>query len=153
MIDKLLTKLRRYDDVSAEEEEALRGAALETVEFQKGDTITRARTERSSSAVLLDGLVHSYKDLKDGSRQTVQLAVAGDFIDLHTMLMKEVDHNLVALSDCRVAKFPHDRLMAITRDYDHLARLLWLSTVIDGAIERETVTSLGIRSAVSRLAH
>ncbi|MCA1653404.1 MAG: Crp/Fnr family transcriptional regulator [Sphingomicrobium sp.] len=153
MIDKLLVKLRRYDDVSSEEEQVLRAAAGETIEFRRGQTIVKARTELSASTLLIEGLVHSFKDLGDGSRQTVQLAVPGDFIDLHSLLMKQVDHNLGALSNCRVVKFPHERLIDITQHHAHLARLLWLSTVIDGAIERETIMSLGIRSSVSRLAH
>jgi CRP-like cAMP-binding protein len=153
MIERLLAKLRCYDDVSAEEEQVLRAAAGETVKCRRGDTLIRARTELTASTLLVEGLIHSYKDLDDGSRQTVQLAVPGDFIDLHSFMMKQVDHNLAALSDCRVVKFPHARLIEITRTHDHLTRLLWLSTVIDGAIERETITSLGVRSAVSRLAH
>ena len=44
-------------------------------------------------------------------------------------------------------------MIDITRKHDHLTRLLWLSTLIDGAIEREMITSLGVRSAVQRLAH
>jgi CRP-like cAMP-binding protein len=67
--------------------------------------------------------------------------------------MKQVDHDLVAMTDCRVVIFPHERLKEITRQHDHLTRLLWLSTVIDGAIERESITSLGVRSSLSRLAH
>ena len=153
MIERLLAKLRCYDKVSEEEEQVLRAAAGDTLKFRRGETLVRARTELSASTLLVDGLIHSYKDLDDGSRQTVQLAVPGDFIDLHSFVMKEVDHNLAALSDCRVVKFPHARIIEITRSHDHLTRLLWLSTVIDGAIERETITSLGLRSAVSRLAH
>ena len=153
MIDRLLLKLRRYDKVSPEEEDALRQAAAQPLTFKRGATLVRARTELSASTLLVDGLVHSFRDVEDGSRQTVQLAVPGDFIDLHSLLMKEVDHNLAALSECRVVKFPHDRLLEITERYPHLTRVLWLSTVLDGAIERETITSLGIRRAVSRLAH
>jgi CRP-like cAMP-binding protein len=153
MIEALLKKLRHYDDISPDEEKALVAAAGEIASFARGATIIRARTELRVSTLLVDGLVHSYKDLADGSRQTVQLAVPGDFIDLHSFLMKQVDHNLAAMSNCRIVGFPHERLVELTRTHDHLSRLLWLSTTIDGAIEREMVTSLGRRSAISRMAH
>lgn len=153
MIDKLLVKLRCYDGVSAEEEEALRAAASDKASFRRGKTIIRARTELNQSTLLIKGLVHSFRAMADGRRQAVQLAVPGDFIDLHSLLMKSVDHELVAMSDCQVVRFPHERLVEITRKHDHLTRVLWLSTVIDGAIERETITSLGVRPAVGRLAH
>ena len=153
MIDKLLMKLRRYDRVSGEEEEVLRNAAADKASFRRGATIIRARTELKQSTLLIKGLVHSFRAMADGRRQAVQFAVPDDFIDLHSLPMKSVDHELVAMSDCEVVRFPHERLVEITRKYDHLTRLLWLSTVIDGAIERETIASLGIRSAVGRLAH
>lgn len=35
----------------------------------------------------------------------------------------------------------------------HLTRLLWLATLIDGAIHREWLLALGRRSALGRLAH
>ena len=153
MIDKLLVKLRRYDCVSAAEEDALRMAAAETVSFRRGKTIIRAKTELSQSTLLVRGLVYSLRAFPDGRSQAVQFAVPGDFIDLHSLLMKSVDHDLVAITDCEIVHFPHVALIEITREHDHLTRLLWLSTVLDGAIEREMITSLGVRSAISRLAH
>lgn len=153
MIEKLLIKLRSYDEVSAEEEEALRWAAGNVASFPRARTIIRAKTELTQSTLLVAGLVQSFRTMADGRRQAVQFAVPGDFIDLHSFLMKSVDHDLVAMSECQVVQFPHERLVEITRKHDHLTRLLWLSTTIDGAIERETITSLGVRSAISRLAH
>jgi hypothetical protein len=50
MIDKLLIKLRRYDKISEEEEQALRAAAGETIRCKRGTTIVRAKTELSFSA-------------------------------------------------------------------------------------------------------
>lgn len=153
MIDKLLVKLRHYDVLSVEEEEVLRAAASQKLSFRKGQTIIRARKELHQSTLVAEGIVHSFRTTADGHRQAVQFAVPGDFIDLHSLLMKMVDHDLVAMSDCEVVTFPHERLIEITKKHDHLTRLLWLSTVVDGAIERETIASLGVRSAVSRLAH
>lgn len=152
-IDKLLKKLRCYDSVSAVEEAALRSAVAKEVHFEAGATIVRSKTEVSCSNLLLEGFVHRYKDLKSGARQTLQLGVPGDFLDLHGLLLKQLDHDLAAMSDCRLALFPHDRLRELIASHEHLGRLLWLSTVVDAAIHREWMLSLGIRSAISRLAH
>jgi CRP-like cAMP-binding protein len=153
MIEKLLTKLRCYDSISAEEEAVLRSAAGRLVSFRRAQTIIRAKTELTVSTLLIGGLVQSFRTMADGRRQAVQFAVPGDFIDLHSFLMKSVDHDLVAMSDCEIVQFPHDRLAEISRSHDHLTRVLWLSTTVDGAIERETITSLGVRSAIGRLGH
>jgi len=41
----------------------------------------------------------------------------------------------------------------ITERHPHLTRMLWFSTLLDAAIHREHIVSVGRRSAVSRIAH
>jgi CRP-like cAMP-binding protein len=153
MIDKLLTKLRRFDTVSAEEERVLREAVWKTVSFKRGQTIVRSKTELHYSALLLEGFVNRSKSLTSGGRLVLQLAVPGDFIDLHSFVLKELDHDIDAVSDCRLALFKHEQLREAVEQHPHLARLLWLSTIVDAGIHREWMLSLGRRSAKSRLAH
>ena len=152
-IDKLLMKLRRFDTVSAEEEQALRRCMSKEVRVEKGRRLVKAKTELEHSNLLLDGFVYRYKDLRDGARQTLQLAVAGDFIDLHSLLLKQLDHDISTFTDCRIGLFSHESLKGLISEHQHLGRLLWLSTVVDAAIHREWMLSLGRRNAVSRLAH
>ncbi len=153
MIDRLLLKLRRFDMVSAEEEQALRDAVWKTVSFKRGETITKAKTELEFSNLLVEGFVHRLKDLKSGARQTLQLAVPGDFVDLHSLLLKQLDHDVAALSDCRLVFFKHEKLREVIDQHLHLGRLLWLSTIVDAAIHREWMLSLGRRTAKSSMAH
>jgi CRP-like cAMP-binding protein len=79
--------------------------------------------------------------------------VLGDFVDLHSFLLGKMDHGVVALTPCRVGVVPHEELRAITERYPHLTRLLWLSTLIDGAIHREWLVAMGRRSALGHTAH
>jgi CRP-like cAMP-binding protein len=44
-------------------------------------------------------------------------------------------------------------LTRITEKEPHLARLLWLSTLMDAAVQRERILSIGRRSALGRIAH
>jgi CRP-like cAMP-binding protein len=64
-----------------------------------------------------------------------------------------VDHAVLALAPTRIARFAHAALRQITVDFPHLARLLWLTTLVDGAIHGEWILSLGRRNAPARLAH
>ncbi len=153
MIDAHLLKLRKRDEVSAEEEQAIRGAVAEVKQVPADKTIVRAGEDLSVSILLLDGILCRYKDLRDGSRQISELHVAGDFADLHSFTLKRLDHSVMALTPCRIAVVPHERLMAITTEHPHLARLFWFMTNLDAAIHREWVLSLGRRSALSRMAH
>ncbi|TMJ20274.1 MAG: Crp/Fnr family transcriptional regulator [Alphaproteobacteria bacterium] len=153
MIEAFLMKLRARDDVSAEEERALRAAIGEVREIGPDKTIIRAGDEISESTLLIEGLLCRYKDLRDGQRQIMELHVPGDFADLHSLTLKRLDHNVMTLTRCRLAMAPHEGLRKITADYPHLTRVLWFSTNLDAAIHREWMLSLGRRSALSRTAH
>lgn len=149
----LLLKLRARDLVSDEEEAVLRAAVSEIREYPEGRTIVRTGTTLSASTLLVEGIVCRYKDLADGQRQIMELHVAGDFVDLHGFLLKQLDHNVGTMTPVRVASFPHDALRAITETHPHLGRMLWFSTLLDAAIHREKILSIGRRSAMARIAH
>jgi CRP-like cAMP-binding protein len=149
----LLLKLRVRDLLAEEEEEVLRASVAEIREHPAGRTIVRAGTTLSASTLLIEGIVCRYKDLADGQRQIMELHVAGDFVDLHGFLLKRLDHNIGTMTPVRVAMVPHDALRGITETHPHLGRMLWFSTLLDAAIHREKILSIGRRSAVARIAH
>lgn len=153
MIEAHILKLRARDEVSPEEERAIRAVFTETREVSADQTVVRAGEDLSVSLLLLDGLLCRYKDLRDGSRQISELHVAGDFADLHGFTLKRLDHSVMALTRCRIALAPHERVKALTREHPHVARLYWFTTNLDAAIHREWVVSLGRRTALARAAH
>jgi CRP-like cAMP-binding protein len=152
-VTALAMKLRARDDLSDAEEQALRDAVTETREVRAGRVIVRNGTQVEQSTLLLDGLVARFKDLANGERQIQELHIFGDFVDLHGFLLKRLDHNVGALSNCRIAIVPHDKLKRITEQLPHLARMLWFSTMLDAAVQRETILSVGRRSAAARIGH
>lgn len=152
-VHRLLLKLRARDIVSDHEENVLRGAIAEVREVPAGKTVVRAGVTLSDSMLTIDGILARYKDLTDGQRQIQELHVGGDFTDLHGFLLKRLDHNVGTLSRVRIALVPHENVRRITEEEPHLARLLWFSTLLDSAIQREKILSVGRRAALSRLAH
>jgi CRP-like cAMP-binding protein len=149
----LLLKLRVRDVVSEEEEAVLRASVADIREHPAGKPIVRAGMTLSTSTLLIEGIVCRYKDLVDGQRQIMELHVAGDFVDLHGFLLKRLDHNVGTMTPVTVAAVPHDALRAITETHPHLGRMLWFSTLLDAAIHREKILSIGRRSAMARIAH
>jgi CRP-like cAMP-binding protein len=149
----LLMKLRARDLVGNDEEQVLRDAIAEVRELPAGRVIVRAGTILSESTLLFDGFVCRYKDLADGQRQIMEIHVPGDFLDLHGFLLKRIDHNVAAMTPVRYAAVPHDALRRISEGYPHLTRILWFSTLLDAAIHREKIISIGRRSAIARIAH
>jgi CRP-like cAMP-binding protein len=153
MISVHLKKLRQRVEISPEEERAIRDAVAETRHVAADEIVVHAGEELNSSLMLLDGWLARGKDLAGGERQVTELHIAGDFADLHGYTLKRLDHDVLSLSDCRVAVVPHERLGEITAKFPRLGRIYWFSTNLDAAIHRELALSLGQRSAISRMAH
>ncbi|MDF7773642.1 Crp/Fnr family transcriptional regulator [Sphingomonas sp. AOB5] len=153
MLDKHLMKLRARDTVSADEERVVRGLISETRVVPAKTTIIRAEQRLATSTMLLDGWMCRYKDLSNGQRQITALHIPGDFVDLHSFTLKQLDHNIMALTRCRIGVVPHDRLLAMCESHTHLTRLYWFATNMDAAIHREWELCLGRRTAIGRIAH
>lgn len=152
-LQRLLLKLRARDVVTEEEEAVLRAAVAEIKEVADSKVIVKAGVTLSTCTLLIDGFICRYKDLAGGQRQIMELHVPGDFLDLHSFLLKRLEHNVGSLTPVRIALVPHERIKDITESYPHLARMLWFSTLLDAAIHRERILSVGRRSALSRIAH
>lgn len=153
MIDSLLTKLRARDEVSPEEEAALRRAAGRSYTYPQGSTLVREGDRPTESKLLVSGYCARSTTLAGGGRQFTAIHVAGDFIDLPSLILKVMDHSLIALTDCEVVAFPHDALREVAAEHPHLGRMLWLTTLVDAAIHRQWIVAMGRRSAEMRAAH
>jgi CRP-like cAMP-binding protein len=153
MIEAHLLKLRARERISSSEEKAVRDLVSGTRRAPAHATIIRQGEELNLSLLLLEGWLGRTKDVLKGHRQILELHVPGDFADLHSFTLKVLDHDIVALTPVTVATVPHERLHRLTEQHPHLARLYWLVTNIDAAIQRESTLSLGRRSAEARVAH
>jgi CRP-like cAMP-binding protein len=152
VIEAHLLKLRARDEISADEEQAMRSIVGKVVDLEADRTVIRHGEELHNSTLLLSGWLARAKDLPGGERQLTELHVPGDFADLHSFTLKQLDHDVVSLTRCRVALVPHEGLLTITERFPHLARVLWLMTNIDASIQREWTLSLGQRAAIARMA-
>jgi CRP-like cAMP-binding protein len=125
-----------------EHEEQLPGGAL----------IARRGEELSSSTILIDGYARRVIERK-GYPHIVGLQVPGDFVDLQAFALKRLDHDLYTLGPARVGRVSHARIRQVLQARPHLARMLWFSTLLDGAIHREWILKLEDLNAAERVAH
>lgn len=153
MIEPLLLNLRSHDVLTEDEVKDLSTVIVKERRFAAGEDIVSEGTRPTYSTLLLDGFSGRYKVMSDGTRQITALHVPGDFVDLHAFLLKQMDHGIVAMSPCHVAFADHGQLRRITEKAPHLTRLLWLGTLVDGAIHREWIVAMGRRSKKAHLAH
>ena len=152
MTSSLIRALELRDTLTDEERDVLLNAATRELDVQSGQDIVKEDSRPTESSLIVSGLAARYKVLAGGGRQFTALHVPGDLVDLPSFLLKKMDHAVVALAPTRIAKVPHETLKRISTDFPHLARMLWLVTLVDGAIHREWIF-MGRRQAPARLAH
>lgn len=153
MITRLFLRTHRTPVLSQEDAAALEAAATRTQKFDAKRLIVRENVPLTQCTLLLDGFIERFKDLSDGRRQILAIHISGDFVDLHSYPLKRLEHSVAALTDVTVAIFPHAEIRGLIERSATLTELLWRSTMIDAAINREWIASIGARGAAVRLAH
>jgi CRP-like cAMP-binding protein len=93
------------------------------------------------------------KVIAGGKRQIMALHIQGDMPDLHSLHLDALDSDIWAITDCRLAYFPHADLRALNRKHPRLGEVLWHVNLLEAAIYREWVVNVSQREALSRMAH
>jgi CRP-like cAMP-binding protein len=151
--DLLIRKLENFAPLSDEEKRAL-GSAIGPVKAVEADTdIVRQGERPSAASLIVKGFACRYQVLSDGRRQIMAFHVPGDIVDLHSLLLDEMDHSIGTITTCEIAPIPHRTLLDIVERYPRIAQALWSDTLIDGAIFRQWMVGIGRRSAYERIAH
>jgi CRP-like cAMP-binding protein len=153
MIEPLIRFMLARDDLSAEEIDLLRSMRIRAKPVLKGQDMVEAHSWPQESCLLLDGIAGREMQKADGSRQISAIHFSGDLVDGHAYVLKQIDHSIVAMTDCTVGFIPHTELRRITEACPHLTRMLWLGTAIDGAIQRAWIACMGRSQATEHLAH
>ena len=151
-IDLFIRKLRARHDLSREEEAALRGMRWTERRYARGQTMVRPGEDLEHSMLITSGYALRSKFASDGSRQIVEVNVAGDFVDLHGFILKHLEHEIAAASRCEIAAAPHADLRRVTEALPRLSRVLWFQTLVDAAIHREWMLVLGKKRSRARVA-
>lgn len=152
-LEPLFRRLVIRDELGEEERQALTQLLSEVKSLPAGADIVREGERPGRSTLVLSGITCRYSSLANGKRQITAIHVPGDFVDLHSFLIKQMDHSVGTLSPCVVAYAPHEGLERITERLPHLARLLWLLTLIDASIHRQWLVTMGAYPALNRTAH
>jgi CRP-like cAMP-binding protein len=149
----LVRKLEARDGLTDEERTIVEQMFTDVRVVKAGEDIVQDGDRPLRSTLVVSGVAARYKVLHGGERQITALHLTGDFVDLHSFLLKEMDHGVTAISQCRVANVPHETLASLSVSHPHLTRLFWLLTLLDGALHREWLVAMGRRSALGQLAH
>jgi CRP-like cAMP-binding protein len=146
-------KLNLLGPLSEEEKQAVERAAVRIRRFGPHENIVNEGAQPSECNVILEGFACRYKILRKGTRQILSFQIAGDFCDIQSYVLRRLDHSIGTLTPCTVGVMPHSAIRQMTENHPAIARALWRETLIDAAVYREWMASIGRRSAYQRIAH
>lgn len=118
-----------------------------------GSILVREGSFPQSTMLVLEGCIFRHKITGDGRRQIFSFQIAGDFADLQSLLLKQMDHSVSALNTALIATVPHEALRELIDRLPAVAHFLLRQALVEAALFREWIANTGRRPAVSRIAH
>ncbi|MBV9992372.1 MAG: Crp/Fnr family transcriptional regulator [Alphaproteobacteria bacterium] len=153
IVDPLIRKLEQFEPLSPEARTALEAMPSRLREYGKGELIVEQGSSPDESAIVVKGCAFRFKRLADGERQIVALHVPGDFVDLHSFVLRPMDHSVTAACQSIIARVPHAKIAEVLKHHPHLTRNLMWDMALDAAIAREWMAAMGLRPAPEQIAH
>jgi CRP-like cAMP-binding protein len=149
----LIRKLESIFTLTEDERQALEALPMQIVALKENQDIVRVGDRPSRSCLILSGFACTYKMTGDGKRQIHNFYIPGDIPDLQSLHLKVLDNSLGTLTPCSVGFITHEAFHRLCERHYRLASAFWRETLIEGAIFREWMTSIGQRDAYPRIAH
>lgn len=148
----IASKLRAFEPLRADEFLALEDLQSVRSSIPAGRDVAHDGAHHHAY-ILRRGWACSYKRLRDGSRQIIDIHVPGDFLGLRSILLRRTDYSFATLTDTEVSQVDTERLADIFRVTPRLAvALLWAASR-DEAMVVERLVSIGKRDAFERTVH
>jgi CRP-like cAMP-binding protein len=149
----LIRKLESIFTLTDDERQTLETLPMQVVALKENQDIVRVGDRPSRSCLILSGITCTYKLTGDGKRQIQAFNIPGDIPDLQSLHLEVLDNSLGTLTPCSVGFITHEVLDKLCERHYRIAKAFWRETLIDGAIFREWMTSIGQREAYPRIAH
>jgi len=146
-------KLNTFAPLEAADEERLRHACLQVRSYRKAQDLIREGDQPGPVFVILEGWACRYKILPNGNRQIIAFMMPGDFCDMHVGVLDEMDHNIETLTAARIATIQRPEMEALVEASPALIRVFWWTQLVEAAMLRATIVSLGRRNSLERVSH
>lgn len=139
--------------LSHEDRESILQLPFQREVFAKDAYLVREGQQSAECTLLLRGFAYRQKLLRDGGRQIINFLLPGEFVDLQTVVLPTVDHNVQSLNRSEVAIIPRSALVELADSRTNVRTAMWIDTLIGAAIVREWVVNVGRRDSRARIAH
>lgn len=148
-----LTRVEQRSGLSAEERNAVLDLPAMPRQLQAHRDIVHLDEQVDHACLVAEGLVARFAQMNDGRRQNLSLHIAGDMVGLNAMILPAAYTPLTALTAATIFQIPHAALHDLIHRHPAIGTALWRECVVEAAIARERLVSMGRRDARSRLAH
>jgi CRP-like cAMP-binding protein len=149
----LVAKLRAATRIRDEDAARLTSTCVSTEIKSRGTKVVSAGSKPLHLSFIVEGWAARYRVMPGGSRQITGLLIPGDFCDVHATIMPAMDHDIVALTDCRVGSINIAGLDDLISEVPVLARAIWRSALIDLVVLREAFACLAAGDPLASAAH
>jgi CRP-like cAMP-binding protein len=149
----LVQRLGDHTPLSARDRQLLHALSPHTLAMSPGTDIVRQGDKPRESVFVLSGMLARYHMVANGARQYLSLHVRGDFPDLQSLLLGQMDHGLAAIDEVEIALLPHQQLKSVLSKSQSVTIAFWRQTLLDAAIFRQAITTNGTRQGPARVAH
>ncbi len=146
-------KLAHFIQLSEPEIDVLQSMPARLRNVQAGTDIVADGHWPDELSLITEGFACRYKLLGGGRRQIMAFLIPGDICDLRALLTGKMDHAVAALNNTRIAEIPRPKIFDAMRKYPRIELALWRDTMLDAALYRQWLISLGRRTAQQRIAH
>lgn len=153
MSNRFIEKLNGFSRLSPNEIAALTTATADQRRYTAKHDLIREGDRPGPVFVVLDGWACRYKILPNGSRQILAYLMPGDSCDLHVGLLAEMDHSIQTVTPALVATVSRPEMDDVFTRYPGIAKAMYLSQLIDEGTMRASITSMGRRASIERVAH
>jgi CRP-like cAMP-binding protein len=148
-----IKRLESVISLSEIEKEAIANLPVRTTEIKGDQDIVREGDRPTRMCFIVEGVCCSYKIVSESKRQIVNFHVPGDAPDLQSVHLAVLDISIATITPCRVAFVQHEAILQLCEQHPNITRAFWRHTLIDAAIYREWMSSIGRRPAPVRIAH
>ena len=152
-MDRFVAKLRCRQALSEQDEAALREAGWNRRAYARHEPIVVAGEPLDHCHLLLSGFAARARQDSAGARQIVGVAVPGDLLDIHGVVLGRMEQDIVALSQCEVTSLPHAEIVAMTRGSEAIQKVFWLQAAIEHALQAAWIQALGTKRGTAKVAH
>jgi len=118
-----------------------------------GSYLIREGEVSEHCVMLVSGLACRHKISGEGFRQIVSINLPGELVDLQQLYLKVADHNVQALTKCKVVVIPQESLRQLATDRIGIAQAIVATVLVELAAAREWILNIGRRDARTRIAH